>query len=392
MHAPLPSPFGPEGAFNAAGSVACDHHTPLAAADGVAVAAEYAAPPADHAAGRAVDSSANQPVDGSTGPSAAPSAAHSAAHSAAQPADTRIGQLLLQAGKLTADNVERVARTQNELGLRFGEAALRLGLVNQEDVDAAIARQFAYPLAARGDSALSDRLVVAYHPAGVQGDTLRAIRSQLLLRWFGTGQHALAISGVGQGDASSVLAANLALVFAQLGQRTLLVDANLRHGVQNTLFGLPAQRGPQHESRPASSAHADKPAVQRPGLARPAFPRAGLSDMLAGRAGLDAIVAIPGFSTLSLLASGTVPPNPQELLERGSFGTLHAQLGKLYDVVLYDIAPTSHGAEALAVAAHAGGALLVAQKDQTPVAALKRLARQMAGAQVAVIGSVLVEQ
>jgi protein-tyrosine kinase len=368
MHAPLPSPFGPEGAFNAAGSVARDHHTPSAAADGVAVAAEYAAPPADHAAGRAADSSANQP------------------------ADTRIGQLLLQAGKLTADNVERVARTQNELGLRFGEAALRLGLVNQEDVDAAIARQFAYPLAARGDSALSDRLVVAYHPAGVQGDTLRAIRSQLLLRWFGTGQHALAISGVGQGDASSVLAANLALVFAQLGQRTLLVDANLRHGVQNTLFGLPAQRGPQHESRPASSAHANKPAVQRPGLARPAFPRAGLSDMLAGRAGLDAIVAIPGFSTLSLLASGTVPPNPQELLERGSFGTLHAQLGKLYDVVLYDIAPTSHGAEALAVAAHAGGALLVAQKDQTPVAALKRLARQMAGAQVAVIGSVLVEQ
>jgi Mrp family chromosome partitioning ATPase len=404
MHAPLPSPFGPEGAFNAAGSVARDHHTPLAAADGVAVAAEYAAPPADHAAGRAADSSADQPADGSTGPSAAPSAAYSTAHSTAhsvaqpvaqpanQPADTRIGQLLLQAGKLTADNVERVARTQNELGLRFGEAALRLGLVNQEDVDAAIARQFAYPLAARGDSALSDRLVVAYHPAGVQGDTLRAIRSQLLLRWFGTGQHALAISGVGQGDASSVLAANLALVFAQLGQRTLLVDANLRHGVQNTLFGLPAQRGPQHESRPASSAHANKPAVQRPGLARPAFSRAGLSDMLAGRAGLDAIVVIPGFSTLSLLASGTVPPNPQELLERGSFGTLHAQLGKLYDVVLYDIAPTSHGAEALAVAAHAGGALLVAQKDQTPVAALKRLARQMAGAQVAVIGSVLVEQ
>lgn len=95
---------------------------------------------------------------------------------------------------------------------------------------------------------------------------------------------------------------------------------------------------------------------------------------------------------LSLLTSGTVPPNPQELLERASFGTLHARLGKLYDVVLYDIAPTSHGAEALAVAAHAGAALLVAQKDQTPVAALKRLARQMAGAQVAVIGSVLVEQ
>jgi len=377
MHAPLPSPSGPEGAVNAAGSVAHGHDIPPAAADGAALFV-------DHAPGQAPGRAAGRAAHSSSG--------HVADQSTDQSTDTRIGQLLHRAGKLTVANVERVARTQHELGLRFGDAAQRLGLVNQEEVDAAVARQFAYPLAARGDSALSERLVVAYHPAGVQGDTLRAIRSQLLLRWFGTGQHALAVSGVGQGDASSVLAANLALVFAQLGQRTLLVDANLRHGVQYSLFGLSAQQGPQHALRPASSANASKPAIQRPGPGRPVFPSAGLSDMLAGRAGLDAIVAVPGFSTLSLLASGTVPPNPQELLERGSFGALHARLGNLYDVVLYDIAPTSHGAEALAVAVHAGGALLVAQKDQTPVAALKRLARQMAGAQIAVIGSVLVEQ
>lgn len=293
--------------------------------------------------------------------------------------DTRIGQLLQQAGKLTADNVERVARTQQELGLRFGEAALRLGLVNQEDIDTAIARQFAYPFAARGNSPLSDRLLAAYHPAGLQGDTLRAIRSQLLLRWFGTGQHALAVSGVGAGDASSVLAANLALVFAQLGQRTLLVDANLRHGVQHALFGLHSQRGP-------------RPAAALSGTGWNGSARTGLSDVLAGRAGLDAMVPVPGFSALSLLASGTVPPNPQELLERASFGALHAQLGKRFDVVLYDVAPTSHGAEAMAVAAHAGATLLVARKNRTSVAGLRRLAQQMAGAGVAVIGSVLVEE
>ena len=341
MHAPLPSTFGPEGAAGSAGSAAHEHTAAHVAASTAGPETPFADPFADRAV------------------------------------DTRIGQLLQQAGKLTAESAERVARTQQELGLRFGAAAMRLGLVNQEDVDAAIARQFAYPLAARGDSALSAKLVAAYAPAGIQGDTLRAIRSQLLLRWFGSGRHALAISGVGSGDASSVLAANLALVFAQLGQRTLLVDANLRHGVQHALFGLHAQGAAQ-------------PGFSRPGIAR-AGPWAGLSDVLAGRAGLDAIVAVPGFPALSLLASGTVPPNPQELLERASFHTLHAQLGKLYDVVLYDITPTSHGAEALAVAAHAGAALLVAEKDRTPVAALKRLAQQMAGADVAVIGSVLVE-
>ena len=314
MHAPLPSTLGPEDSIAAAGSAAC------------------ADPSADAFA------------------------------------DTRIGFLLQLAGKLTAENAERVARTQSELGLRFGDAAMRLGLVNQEDIDAVIARQFAYPVVARGTSTFSPRLVAAFHPASPQGDTLRAVRSQLLLRWFGTGRHALAISGVGTGDASSVLAANLALVFAQLGQRTLLVDANLRHGVQHALFGLHGQPGCCAER--SSS---------------------GLSNVLAGRAGLDAILRVPGFDALSLLAAGTVPPNPHELLERASFGALHAQLGKLYDVVLYDIAPASHGAEAVAVAAHAGAALLVAQKDHTPVALLKRLAQQMAAAQVAVIGSVLVE-
>jgi protein-tyrosine kinase len=283
-------------------------------------------------------------------------------------ADTRIGVLLQLAGKLTADNAERVARTQQELGLRFGDAALRLGLVNQEDIDAVVARQFAYPVAASGASTLSPRLVAAFHPAGPQGDTLRAIRSQLLLRWFGTGRHALAVSGAGTSDASSVLAANLALVFAQLGQRTLLVDANLRHGVQHALFGLHGQRAG--------------------GAGRAA---AGLSDVLAGRAGLDAIAHVPGFDALAVLGAGTVPPNPQELLERASFATLHEQLGKRYDVVLYDVAPTSHGAEALVVAAQAGAALLVAQKDHTPIAAMQRLVQQMAGAKVAVIGSVLVE-
>lgn len=326
MHAPLPSTLGPEDSIGPAGSAAR----------------------ADPAAPDFADRFADAFADAFT--------------------DTRIGILLQLAGKLTAENAERVARTQSELGLRFGDAAMRLGLVNQEDIDAVIARQFAYPVLARGTSTLSPRLVAAFHPASPQGDTLRAIRSQLLLRWFGTGRHALAISGAGTGDASSVLAANLALVFAQLGHRTLLVDANLRHGVQHALFGLHGQ--------PGHSAGRSSP---------------GLANVLAGRAGLDAITRVPGFEALSLLAAGTVPPNPHELLERASFGALHAQLDKLYDVVLYDIAPASHGAEAVAVATHAGAALLVAQKDHTPVALLKRLAQQMAAASVAVIGSVLVE-
>jgi protein-tyrosine kinase len=340
MHSPLPSTFDPDDAGN-----------------GATVAQEGGA--ASHAGSQ---------TGSQTGIHSAGHGIQASGHGEDAPADSRIGALLQQAGKLTADGIERVLRTQQESGLRFGACAMRLGLVDQEDVDAAIARQFAYPVAARDHSALTPQLVAAFHPASAQGDTLRAIRSQLLLRWFGSGRHALAVSGVESGEASSVLVANLALVFAQLGQRTLLVDTNLRQGIQHTLFGLHPDGGVLH---------------------RRSFP--GLADILAGRAGLDAIRHVSGFPSLSLLGAGTVPPNPQELLERPNFAAFHNQLGKLYDVVLYDVAPTSHGAEALAVAAHAGAALLVAKKDRTPIAALKRMAQHMAAAKVVVIGSVLVE-
>jgi len=366
MHSPLPSTFDPD-EVGKGDTVAQD--------GGAFTTDRRAGEPAGRSGDQRGDQRADQDGELLTNhPVRSQGSVHASSHVSQQSghaeetlADSRIGALLQHAGKLTADGIERVLRAQQESGLRFGAAAMRLGLVGQEDIDAAVARQFAYPVAMRSHSTLAPQLVAAFHPASAQGDTLRAIRSQLLLRWFGSGRHALAVSGVESGEASSVLVANLALVFAQLGQRTLLVDANLRQGIQHILFGLHPDGVPHRRSFP------------------------GLADVLAGRAGLDAIRRVPGFPALSLLGAGTVPPNPQELLERPSFAALHKQLGKLYDVVLFDIAPTSHGAEALAVAAHAGAALLVAHKDRTPITALKRMAQHMAAAKVTVVGSVLVE-
>ncbi|MFY8043907.1 MAG: chain length determinant protein tyrosine kinase EpsG, partial [Rhodoferax sp.] len=74
---------------------------------------------------------------------------------------------------------------------------------------------------------------------------LRAIRSQLKLRWFDQAQgHAmLAIVGAGRAEGGSYLAANLAIVFAQMGERTLLIDADMRAPRQHTLFNLNNQLG-----------------------------------------------------------------------------------------------------------------------------------------------------
>ncbi|MGF6274137.1 protein-tyrosine kinase [Massilia sp. UYP11] len=273
--------------------------------------------------------------------------------------DASMGTLLVDAGKLSVDDAERVLRVHEDLGIRFGEAALRLGLVSEDDIQQALARQFAYPYVQKGQAGLSPRLVAAYEPFAAQAEALRAIRSQLILRWFARGRRALAIASADPDDGASLFAANLALVFSQLGEQTLLVDANLRAPRQHELFGL--------------------------------RPRQGLSDLLAGRADLDAILRVPSFADLSLLPAGTLPPNPQELLARPGFRSLSAQLESRHDVVLVDLPPLSAGADALAVAGRAGGVLLVARKHRTRIADVARMAEQMAEAGAEVVGSVVME-
>jgi chain length determinant protein tyrosine kinase EpsG len=274
-------------------------------------------------------------------------------------AESRMGALLLDSGKLTPENAERVLRTQKELGLRFGEAAVRLGLVSEDDIQQALARQFAYPYLQKGQANLSPRLVAAYEPFAPQVESLRAIRSQLMLRWFARGRRALAIVGIDENDGASLFASNLAVVFSQLGEQTLLVDANLRAPHQQETFGFK--------------------------------PRQGLSDLLAGRADLDVVQRIPAFVDLSVMPAGTLPPNPQELLARESFRNLNTQLESRYDVVLYDLPPFASGADALAVAGRAGGVLLVARKHHTRVASLTRMVEQLVDAGGEVLGSVVVE-
>ncbi|WP_305821847.1 chain length determinant protein tyrosine kinase EpsG [Massilia brevitalea] len=275
------------------------------------------------------------------------------------PLDSSMGALLVDAGKLTLEGAERALRMQKDLGIRFGEAAVRLGLVSEDDVQEALARQFAYPYLPKGQANLSPRLVAAYEPFSPQVESLRAIRSQLMLRWFARGHRALAVLGADPEDGAALFAANLAVVFSQLGEQTLLVDANLRAPRQHEVFGLRA--------------------------------RQGLSDLLAGRADLDVVLRVGGFVDLSVLPAGTLPPNPQELLSRDTFRTLDASLASRYDVVLYDLAPFGAGADALAVAARAGGVLLAVHKDHTRVAQLARMAEQLAEAGAEVVGAVVME-
>jgi receptor protein-tyrosine kinase len=271
-----------------------------------------------------------------------------------------IGAILIDAGKLKPEDAERVLRLAQETGIRFGDAARELGLVTQHDIDAALSRQFDYPYLTPGESAVSEEVVAAFQPFSRRVEALRVLRSQLLLRWFNTdpARKALAVVSAARGEGRSFIAANLAVVFSQLGrQRTLLIDADLRNPRQHQLFGLDN--------------------------------RAGLSSVLSERAGSEVVRRIPGLLDLSVLPAGVLPPNPQELLTRPAFAEMLQELAAHFDVILLDSPPAGDSADAQTIAASAGATLIVVKKNASRAARVRGIAEGVAQAKATLVGAVL---
>jgi protein-tyrosine kinase len=272
--------------------------------------------------------------------------------------DRRIGTLLAEDGKLGAKDIERVMDLQHNHGYRFGDAAMRLGLVTGEDVERAVARQYDLPSLVPG-KIVNSELVVAYEPFHRRAEELRALRTQLLIRWTNGAakQRVLTVVSPGAGEGRSYVAANLAASFAQLGERTLLIDADLRSPRQHQIFGIAN--------------------------------RVGLSAVLSGRADGTAVVPLPELGRLSVLPAGAIPPNPQELLSRRVLGILLHELRANYDVIFIDTPPALPYADAQCVAFRAGSAIVINRKDHTRLADTNSVIKDMSEAGTHVIGAVL---
>jgi chain length determinant protein tyrosine kinase EpsG len=182
-----------------------------------------------------------------------------------------------------------------------------------------------------------------------------------MLRWFNaeTRHNALAIMSPGIGEGRSFIAANLAIVFSQLGERTLLVDANLRMPSQHKLFKLSNN--------------------------------AGFSTMLAGRIGTEAIARISLLPGLYVLPAGAVPPNPQELIGRPGFAELLQSLIRDFDIVIVDTPAANEYAEAQMIAVGAAAALLLARKNHSSFPEIIKLTRSLQQTRAMLVGSVLNE-
>ena len=275
--------------------------------------------------------------------------------------DRSIGTIISETRNLTAEQVEQVLSYQREKGIRFGEAAIALGFATADDVLIALSQQFHYPYAAEERRLASPELVALNQPFSVQAEAFRAIRSQIMMRLYNEGQarHAIAVISPDTGDGKTFFSANLAVTLAQLGGRTLLVDADLRGPRQHEVFGIDN--------------------------------RSGLSGILSGRTVANLIQQIPGVPSLFVLPGGITPPNPLELVERPAFGLLIRELLSKFDYVVVDTPAAMHGSDSAVVAARCGAALAVARQDKSRVAGLQDLVANITAGPAKLAGVVVNE-
>ena len=144
----------------------------------------------------------------------------------------------------------------------------------------------------------------------------------------------LLVSGAGPADSNSLVLANLAVVAAQMGQRVLVVDSDLRQPQQHELFGLSNERG--------------------------------LTTLIAGtEAAAGGLQSVAGIQNLRVLASGPLPASPSQVLANRRFDELLAELAEQVDLVLLDAPPASMVADASVLATKVDGVVLVLNAGQS---------------------------
>lgn len=167
-------------------------------------------------------------------------------------------------------------------------------------------------------------------------EALRGLRLRILSAHGVDGPLLVTISSPAPGDGKSFVAVNLALSFAYAGYRTLLIDGDVRGGMQHRVLNT---------SR-----------------------RPGLTDVLAGQATDEAAIRKTDFAGLLLLRSGTRLHRAPELLLSKELQSLLARMAAQYNVIIVDSPPLSAGVDPLALASVTGNLLMVLRPGATDLA------------------------
>jgi len=292
---------------------------------------------------------------------------------------SRLRDALIAMGRLTPEDVVRIDEVIRVTGLGFGDAAIELGLLTPEDLEEATqAVQQLLAKATEGilEGALRRRLfkrnlpvkyvrkvtpgpslILVHDPDNTYSEQIRTLRTELLLL-NGASRSGILIVILSpcRGEGRTQLCAELAIAFSQLGQLTLLVDADLRRPRVHALF----------ESDNAL----------------------GLGQALAS-GGVPELLGVENLPHLSVLIAGPSVPNPLELLTSGHFQRQLSDLRKQYSIIIVDSPPITDFADGLAIASLADQVVIVGRSGSTPHKNMKEMLRRMGGTQSRIVGAVI---
>jgi tyrosine-protein kinase Etk/Wzc len=205
--------------------------------------------------------------------------------------------------------------------------------------------------------ALMERLVTHANPRSPVAEAYRSLRTNLAFTRARESMKTIILTSPGPADGKSTTVANLAITFAQQGQRTLLVDADLRRAVLDKTFSVP--RSP------------------------------GLTEVIVGEVALEQAVSSTDVPNLHVLGSGQFPPNPSELLGSTAMREVLRAAAEQFDVVLLDSPPLLAVTDAAVLSTLADGTILVVRMGATARQAVRRSLGQLQAVHARTIGAVM---
>jgi len=201
-------------------------------------------------------------------------------------------------------------------------------------------------------------VVTVAEPNSPAAESYRSLRTSLQFARQEQQLRSLVVTSPGASEGKTATLANLGIVFAQAGERVVLVSCDLRRPRIGEFFGLDEQ--------------------------------AGLTSVLLDERTLEeTVLPVPGFDRLSLLPAGPVPPNPAELLDSARARDIFTRLRDQYDLVLIDSPPVLPVTDAAILSRHADATLMVAAAGQTRRSDLHRAIEKLDQVGATILGTVL---